>query len=335
MEWFRVYHGTCQNPKLHKASRLAGVSRALVIAVWIAVLEKASKAEERGDLSGLDPDEVAFVTGVKPKTASAIIAAMIDVDLIVDGRPKGWDDRQPAGDDAAARKRAQRERLAPSKKSGSEPNRHETEPNVTSKPFRAEMPCAISLENNVSAGNCHGTVTPRTEQNRTDRRSPLPPTFGGGDPVQRVGSDETPDAGPPVTAPIPPEPSAAPPAASLVRQASAPEPAILPLLGDQQAQPKPARQKRQAAAPNDLPALTMCPWKTPEDIPRDLHEYARTRGLKPDSVALDFINYWLNRAKNPTNRDWRMVWQTWCRREAKDIDLSPKKVKYAAGTDFL
>lgn len=99
MEWFRVYHGTCQNPKLHKASRIAGVSRALVIAVWIAVLEKASKAEERGDLSGLDPDEVAFVTGVKPKTASAIISAMIDVELIVDGRPKGWDDRQPAGDD--------------------------------------------------------------------------------------------------------------------------------------------------------------------------------------------------------------------------------------------
>ena len=44
-----------------------------------------------------------------------------------------------------------------------------------------------------------------------------------------------------------------------------------------------------------------------------MEEYARQHGHNPDTVLVDFKDYWLGAGK--TKMDWRRVWMTWCRRQ--------------------
>ena len=54
MKWFRWYHGTVDDRKWLVVSRYCGQSRAVVLAVWCALLEFASQAEERGSIAAFD-----------------------------------------------------------------------------------------------------------------------------------------------------------------------------------------------------------------------------------------------------------------------------------------
>lgn len=95
MEWFRHYHGLCTDPKLHKISRNAKVSRAIIIAAWCAVLEHASQQEIRGDVSDIEPADLAFLIDQKPSVAQRIWDAILASDLIVDGRVAAWEKYAP------------------------------------------------------------------------------------------------------------------------------------------------------------------------------------------------------------------------------------------------
>lgn len=114
MDWFRLHHGTPQDPKWIVVARRAGVPVGAVLSVWIAMLDAASRAGERGTLEGWDHEDVAAMLGYETEEVGAIYAAMQGKTLDGD-RVMAWDKRQPKrerDDDSAARVRAHRERNA-------------------------------------------------------------------------------------------------------------------------------------------------------------------------------------------------------------------------------
>jgi len=111
IEWLRWYHGTVTDPKLVLISRKSSHSRIAVIAVWAALLEHASQAENRGDVSRFDVETIAVALDVDDDVVRSIMDAMTAKGMIVDGRLAAWEIRQPRREDGSAeRAKAWRER---------------------------------------------------------------------------------------------------------------------------------------------------------------------------------------------------------------------------------
>lgn len=186
MDWFRVYHSISTDPKLHKASRRAKVSRGLMLGAWIATLDYASQQKKRGTVEGLDAETLAYLIDGKPSTATAILAAMREVGLIQDESIAAWSKRQRNSDDVAVRVREHRAR----KESGGESTQ-----NGLAKPNGSENGHIKPLENLETGASGNVTETSRTEQNRTDTGSndpdsPLTPHSGGGNELNLGGPAE-------------------------------------------------------------------------------------------------------------------------------------------------
>lgn len=163
MEWFRVYHGICADPKLHRLANAAGVRRSVVIACWIAVLETASTRAERGTIGDLDGEALGFMVGESKAVGTRILGLFQDRGMLTaDGRVSAWDRRQRVSDDTADRKRRQRER---------EQNREKPSlPRVLAKDEIIQL--ANPLVPNETAAQSHVTVTPRTEHIGEDSKTP-------------------------------------------------------------------------------------------------------------------------------------------------------------------
>ncbi|HHH46715.1 MAG TPA: hypothetical protein ENK53_06880 [Thiotrichales bacterium] len=140
MDWFRVYHGISTDPKLHRAARMAKVSRGLMLGAWIACLEHASQQKTRGDVSDLDADTLAFMIDQKPAVARRILDAFEACGMIEHGLIRAWTKRQRESDNVAKRVRAHRIRNSK------------------------------SLKNQETEGGCNvtGTVTPAVTCNAPD-----------------------------------------------------------------------------------------------------------------------------------------------------------------------
>lgn len=116
MDWFRSRHGAPADTKLSLVAIKSGQHRAFVTAVWWEVLDHASRivtqGHTRGDLSTVDAEIIAHQQGITPEQVQAILDAMCDRGMIVDGRVANWDKHQVKREDsqAAERKRDQRER---------------------------------------------------------------------------------------------------------------------------------------------------------------------------------------------------------------------------------
>ena len=118
-DWLRLWHGTVSDTKFLWVERKSGARFGDVMAVWMALLEEASQADDRGDVSGFDPDSFDFRLGDEEGLTLRIMKAMGAKGLIgEDMRLSGWDRRQPEREDlgnpstgamsAAERKRLQR-----------------------------------------------------------------------------------------------------------------------------------------------------------------------------------------------------------------------------------
>lgn len=111
IDWFRWYHGSISDPKFTVVARKSKQPRALVIAVWAAILESASQADDRGSVEDLEIDTIAACLDVDDEAVSAIYDAIVAKSLIVDGRVEAWDRRQVyREDDSAERVRRFREK---------------------------------------------------------------------------------------------------------------------------------------------------------------------------------------------------------------------------------
>lgn len=201
MEWFRLYQGTPTDPKLYAVSREAKTSRPNVLAAWICCLDYASKSSDRGNISDMSSDMLAYISGLKPSTAASILGAFKARGMITpEGRISAWEKRQKVSDDAGSRKRKQRQQS-----DQADADRNETEWNDLAGPFHVEDASVNALENNETRTVCHGTKPPRTEQNRTEKITPL-----------SANADIPPSPEPP-PAPVAPDGAAAPADAVAVR----------------------------------------------------------------------------------------------------------------------
>jgi hypothetical protein len=113
--WFRWYHGCVSDPKLGVVARKASQPKFLVIAVWAALLEMASQAAERGDVTGFDADDFAEALGADTEAVQAVFNALGEKGLIETDRVAAWAKRQFEGADttAASRQKRKRERDKP------------------------------------------------------------------------------------------------------------------------------------------------------------------------------------------------------------------------------
>jgi hypothetical protein len=110
-DWFRSWHGAPTDPKWLAIARKAKTSPGFVIAVAWALLDRASQARPRGSIDGFDADAMAAFMGCDEAEVLAIIQAMSDRGVIVDGRFAAWEARQPDREDGSAdRARTWRER---------------------------------------------------------------------------------------------------------------------------------------------------------------------------------------------------------------------------------
>ena len=113
MEWFRWYGGTFGDPKLQWVARQSGHNVASVLAVWVAVLERAHNHEQRGCCEGLDFESMDVVLGLDDGACTNIYSAMVRKGMIAtDNMVTSWDKRQPKREDdgAAERQRVKRDK---------------------------------------------------------------------------------------------------------------------------------------------------------------------------------------------------------------------------------
>lgn len=116
MDWFRWHHGTVADRKWPRIASRAGTTVANVIAVWAALLEAASQAEDRGavHLSDDDCEDLDAALGMPADTTRAVIAELRARDLIgANNRLTAWEKRQPPrerADNSTERVRKYRER---------------------------------------------------------------------------------------------------------------------------------------------------------------------------------------------------------------------------------
>ena len=92
MEWFRWYHGDCDRALWPLIAHRAGASVSEVVAVWAALLECASRNDERGGIGDFDPETYDFFFGCSSGTCAAVVAAMTAKGLIANGCIAGWKD---------------------------------------------------------------------------------------------------------------------------------------------------------------------------------------------------------------------------------------------------
>jgi len=174
-DWFRWWHGTVTDAKFGVISEKAGCQLCEVIAVWVILLEHASQCHIRGDVSrfvtqdvtrheNVTPvtlrhdgvTEIAWSSRMRHETVTAIVTAMCDAGLIVEGRIEAWERRQPVREDAVttgaktaaqrAKEYRERKKLVTEKRHAHVTQRHADEtPQKREEQSRAEQIKHLSL----------------------------------------------------------------------------------------------------------------------------------------------------------------------------------------------
>ena len=118
MEWFRAYHGISSDAKWRLVARMSKQPVAVVLAVWVSLLDHASQADDRGSIAGVDCELLDVTLDLEDGVAKGVVTAMEAKGLVAGGRITAWEKRQvrreesdnPQAKTAAQRKREQRAR---------------------------------------------------------------------------------------------------------------------------------------------------------------------------------------------------------------------------------
>jgi len=95
ISWWRSWHGAPTDLKWQTIAARAGSKPGVVSAVVWALIDYASQHQERGTVTGFDTETYAIYSGFPENEVLAIIQAMTDKKVIVDGKLANWDKRQP------------------------------------------------------------------------------------------------------------------------------------------------------------------------------------------------------------------------------------------------
>ena len=101
-DWFRTWHGAPTNPKWLGIARRAGVAPGIAVAVFWALLDRASQAEDRGSIAGYDPEGLGYFFGCEPEQVDLIVVALEEKQVIADNRFCGWEKYQPKREDGSS-----------------------------------------------------------------------------------------------------------------------------------------------------------------------------------------------------------------------------------------
>lgn len=155
MKWFRFYHEAYRNPKVQDM-------RPELFKFWVNFLCLASESEVRGTV----PSEghVRRALGLGKGTVERYCRELVNLDLLIRRNtgaltPHDWDKLQPEGDDAARRKRRQRQ--------------------TTCDDRPEEMSRDMSRDKNVTSCDSRAGAFLEREREREEENTPLSPPDGG------------------------------------------------------------------------------------------------------------------------------------------------------------
>lgn len=108
--WLKWFHGAVTDDKWPLIARKSGQPVAVVVAVWAALLECASQAEDRGCIEDFDAESMDAVLQVQDGACAAIVAALSTGKRprIVDGRIAKWETRQEEPQQPSSTERVRR-----------------------------------------------------------------------------------------------------------------------------------------------------------------------------------------------------------------------------------
>lgn len=110
-DWFRSWHGAPTDPKWLAIAARAKVPAGIVSAIAWALLDRASQADDRGSVEGFDIETYAAFSGFRVEKIEAVMSALKEKGVIINGRLAAWDRRQPQREDySGERVKAFRER---------------------------------------------------------------------------------------------------------------------------------------------------------------------------------------------------------------------------------
>ena len=176
MNWFRVYHGMPSDPKWPIISRRSGQPIGVVVSVWVALLDHASQAEDRGDVSSFDCEAYDALYGYEDGTTQAVYEALESKNMIESGRLRSWDKRQPLREDTGsetAKSSTSRVREYRARQ------RSETQCNAVK---RSETQCNAVKRSETQCNAVKRQEEIREEEKRSEeiKKNTLPPTPSGG-----------------------------------------------------------------------------------------------------------------------------------------------------------
>lgn len=111
-KWLKWFHGAVTDDKWPLIARKSGQPVAVVVAVWAALLECASQAEDRGSIEEFDAESMDAVLQIPDGACAAIVDVLSTGKRprIVDGRINNWEKRQEEPQDPTGRERKRRQR---------------------------------------------------------------------------------------------------------------------------------------------------------------------------------------------------------------------------------
>lgn len=125
-DWFRQWHGAPTDSKWRTVARRASVRPGDVFAVVSWLWDRASQSSDRGSIAGYDVEIIADGFGYEVEEVERIIAALVDKNVLADGRIVAWDKYQPKREDNTSTERVRafrdkkRDNHAPAAKSAVE-----------------------------------------------------------------------------------------------------------------------------------------------------------------------------------------------------------------------
>jgi len=108
MDWWRSWHGAPTDTKWLLIARKAKVPPGVVSAIAWALLDHASQNATRGEVSDFDIETYAVFSGFDEDEIAAVITAMVEKGVIVNGQIAAWEKRQPKAEDGTRAERQKR-----------------------------------------------------------------------------------------------------------------------------------------------------------------------------------------------------------------------------------
>lgn len=78
MDWYRIHHGLPNDARIGVMAHRAGMSRAEGLALFVTLMDFASRASPRGSIAGFDAEGAGVALGIETPKVEAALAALRD-----------------------------------------------------------------------------------------------------------------------------------------------------------------------------------------------------------------------------------------------------------------